>query len=67
METRSGPAVRVGDAEIGVTIDIDIQQVEEAYEPGSNNAEMDQNARKVMAQQRRKATTNGYRKGLACW
>jgi hypothetical protein len=36
-------------------------------EPGSNNAEMDQNAREVMAQWRRKATTKGYRKGLACW
>jgi hypothetical protein len=69
-----GPAVRVDDAEIDVAIDIDLQKVEEdsimQMKPGSNDAEMDDAAHKVVAQRRAmrpKATSKGYRKGLVCW
>ncbi|KAJ5904866.1 short-chain dehydrogenase [Penicillium subrubescens] len=69
-----GPAVRVDDAEIDVTVDIDLQKVEEdsiaQVKPGSNDAEMDDAAHKVLAQRRAmrpRATSKGYRKGLACW
>jgi hypothetical protein len=67
-----GPAVRVDDAEIDVAIDIDLQKVEEdsvmQMKPGSNDAEMDDAAHKVVAQRRAmrpKATSKGYRKGLS--
>jgi Centromere DNA-binding protein complex CBF3 subunit, domain 2/Transcriptional activator of glycolytic enzymes len=69
---RFGPAVRVGDDEIDITVDIDVQRVEEdsRVARGSNEAEMDEVARRVMEEQRKlrpKATIKGYRKGLACW
>lgn len=69
-----GPAVRVNDAEIDVAVDIDFQKVEEdsvvQVKPGSDEAEMDDAAHKVVAQRRAirpRATSKGYRKGLVCW
>src|ERR1700735_2742551 len=72
MDTQRFAAVRVGDVEVGVIIDIDLQQVEEdsrVYD-GANKTEMDDHARKAMDQRRagrKKATIKGYRTGLACW
>jgi hypothetical protein len=72
MDTQRSAAVRVGDAEVGVNVDINLQQVEEDSRAhnGANNTEMDDYARRVMQErreQRKKATVKGYRKGLACW
>jgi hypothetical protein len=72
MDSQRSAAVRVGDAEVGVNVDINLQQVEEDSRAhnGANNTEMDDNARRVMEErreQRKKATVKGYRKGLACW
>jgi hypothetical protein len=70
------PAVRIDDAEIDVTVDIDLQKVEEdsvAHDvktSSNNDAEMDDAAHKVVAQRRAmrpRATSKGYRKGLVCW
>ena len=70
----NGPAIRVDDAEIDVTIDIDLQKVKE--DPiiqimlHSNNAEMDDTVLAAVTQQRKirpKAIMKGYRRGLACW
>src|SRR5947199_1703964 len=70
----NGPAIRVDDAEINVTIDIDLQKVKE--DPitqiilHSNNAEMDDTVLAAVTQQRKirpKAIMKGYRRGLACW
>jgi hypothetical protein len=71
MDTRRSAAVRVGDAEIGANVDIDLHQVEEqsGVHDGPNNTEMNDHARRVMderREQRKKATTKGYRKGLTC-
>ena len=71
MDTQRFAAVRVGDVEVGVIIDIDLQQVEEdsrVYD-GANKTEMDDHARKEMDERRagRKKAIKGYRTGLACW
>jgi hypothetical protein len=69
----NGPAVRVDDAEMDITVDIDLQKVEE--DPvvqtisRSNDAEMDDAALAAVVWRRKmrpKATTKGYRKGLVC-
>ena len=73
MDTQgSGPAVRVGDEEIKVTVDIDIEDVlkDSRPAPQSNDAEMDKAARDAVDDRREarpKNTKKGYRKGLACW
>ena len=73
MDTQaSGPAVRVGDEEIKVTVDIDIEDVlkDSRPAPQSNDAEMDKAARDAVDDRREarpKNTKKGYKKGLACW
>jgi centromere DNA-binding complex CBF3 subunit-like protein len=69
------PAVWVDGADVDVTVDIDLKQVEEdtiitQVKPSSNEADMDAAALAVMARRREirpKRTTKGYRKGLRCW
>ena len=64
MDIRRSAAVQVGDAEVGVNVDIDLQQVEESrVHDGPNNTEMNDHARRVMderREQRKKATAKGY-------
>jgi hypothetical protein len=66
--------VRIDDVKLDITIDIDLQRVEEdpivQITPRSNNAEMDDVAHEAVTQRRKmwpKRTIKGYRKGLACW
>jgi hypothetical protein len=67
MDTqRSAPVVRVGDAEIDVTVDINIEEVEKDSS-STNDTEMDDAAREVIAQRRAlrpKAIERGLPAGL---
>ena len=70
----NSPAIRVDDAEIDITIDIDLQKVVAdpvtQMVPHSNDAEMDDAAHATVVQRRKmqpKQMIKGYRKGWVCW
>lgn len=63
----------VDDAEIDVSVDIDLERIEDSIaqmNARSNDVGVADAARNVVAQRRMirpKATVNCYRKGLVCW
>ena len=61
MDTRRSAAVWVGDAEVSVNVDIDLQQVEEEsrVHDGPNNTKMNDHARRVGRAERAAEEGNG--------